>query len=94
VPAEVESVIRQHPGVQDIAVVGWPSTCRGETVKAFVVPHPAAREALPDGDIIDFCRAMIAPLKAPTIVEFLPELPRNVMGKTLRRLVRTRAGQD
>ncbi|WP_373301704.1 AMP-binding enzyme [Camelimonas fluminis] len=86
--------MRQHPGVQDVTVVGWPSTYRGETVKAFVVSHPAAREALSGGDIIDFCRARIAPFKAPTLVEFLPELPRNVMGKTPRRLLRTRAGQD
>jgi len=90
-PTEVEATILGHPAVKEVAVVGWPNDYRGETVKAFVVIADDRQEAITERDIIEFCRSKISPFKVPTIVEFINELPRNVMGKTLRRVLRDRA---
>ncbi len=90
-PTEVERTILQHPAVKDVAVVGWPDEYRGETVKAFAVIADEFKEKITDQDIIEFCRTKISSFKVPTTVEFINELPRNAMGKTLRRVLRDKA---
>ena len=84
-PREVELVLEAHPAVAEVAVVGLPSERWGEEVTAFVVARgepPAAEE------LIAFAQARLARFKCPRQVRFVPELPRNAMGKVQRSLLR------
>jgi malonyl-CoA/methylmalonyl-CoA synthetase len=81
-PREVEDVLLSHPDVAEVAVVGTPSDEWGELVTAFVVSsaaHPAA-DAL-----LAFAADRLAPFKRPRRVEFVDALPRNALGKVLKR---------
>ncbi len=81
-PAEVERVLREHPAVTDVAVVGVPHTRWGETPIAFVVGEATAAE------LIEHCRRGLASYKKPTAIHFVTELPRNAAGKVLKRELR------
>lgn len=85
-PREVEDVLYTHPAVREAAVVGVPDAYRGETVKA-VLSLKAGAELSADA-IIAHCRERMAAYKVPRIVEFIPELPKTVTGKILRRELR------
>lgn len=85
-PREVEDVLYTHPAVREAAVVGMPDDYRGETVKA-VLSLKAGAETSAAG-IIEHCRARMAAYKVPRVVEFMPELPKTVTGKILRRELR------
>ncbi len=83
-PREVEEVILRYPGVQDVAVAGVPHPERGDdTVKAYIVP--AAGQHLESKAIRAFCRGYLAPYKLPRQIVFRESLPRNLVGKVLRR---------
>ena len=86
-PTEVEHVLLEHPGINDVAVIGVPSDRWGETVKAVVVRAPASGD-LSAVEVIDYARANLARFKCPTSVEFLEQLPRNPSGKILKRSLR------
>ncbi|MFM8870296.1 MAG: class I adenylate-forming enzyme family protein, partial [Actinomycetota bacterium] len=81
-PAEVESVISQHPHVKEVAVVGTPHPHTGETVRAYVVTRDAVH--LDEDALVDFCRSRLARYKCPTKVLFVDQIPKNVSGKVLR----------
>ena len=83
---EVERVIGHLPGVADVAVVGAPDELWGERVTAVVVRRPGS--ALTERDVIAACRDRLAGYKSPKEVHFWDELPRNVLGKTLKRDIR------
>ena len=85
-PREVEEVICTHPAVLEVAVIGVPDEKWGESVKALVVPRPAAQVS--EADIIEHCRRHLASYKKPTSVAFLSELPKNAYGKILKRELR------
>jgi long-chain acyl-CoA synthetase len=87
-PAEVENVIYEHPAVLEAAVVGIPHEYRGETIKAFVVLKPDFQGKVTEQDIIDFCKDKLATFKVPQYVEFIEAIPKSVVGKALRRLLR------
>lgn len=87
-PAEVENYLYQHPAVQEVAVVGVSDGYRGETVKAFVVLREDDKGKVSEQDIIAFGREKMAAYKAPRQVEFIDELPKNLTGKVLRRVLR------
>jgi len=87
-PAEVESVLGAHPAVEEVAVVGLPDVEWGQRVGAFVVLRPGA-EATAEA-LGEFCRQRLASFKKPEVIHFLPELPKNPMGKVLRRELRAR----
>ena len=82
-PAEVESVLLDHPGIANAAVVGVAHPHSGETVKAFVVTAPGA--GVEEDQVIEFCAGRLARYKCPTKVTFVDELPTGVGGKLLRR---------
>jgi fatty-acyl-CoA synthase len=76
-PAEVESVLHEHPNVADAAVIGVPDGTWGEVGAAFVVlVRPTAEEAL-----LAFCRERLARFKVPKTIAAVESLPRNSMGK-------------
>ena len=89
-PAEVEGYLYHHPAVQEAAVVGVPDEYRGETVKAFIVPKQDARGRVTEEEIVAFGKEKMAAYKAPKIVEFIDEIPKNLTGKVLRRVLRER----
>jgi long-chain acyl-CoA synthetase len=90
-PAEVEHVLRRFPGVIDAAVVGVPDEQRGEVVKAFLVVGKKLRFNRRAFD--RFAEEHLARPKRPRIVDVQAEdLPRNFLGKVLRRELRASSG--
>jgi long-chain acyl-CoA synthetase len=85
-PAEVETVLLEHPGVAAVAVVGVPHPYTGETVKGFVVP--ADGHSVEEDDVIAFARRRLARYKCPTKIEFVDALPEGRSGKVARRDLR------
>ena len=84
-PREVEEVLFEHPLVKEAAVIGVGDPYMGETVKAFIVlKDPSKKEGAQD-QILELCRARLAKYKVPHYVEFVPELPKTLVGKVLRR---------
>ncbi|MCP4694608.1 MAG: long-chain fatty acid--CoA ligase [Desulfobacterales bacterium] len=78
-PAEVERVLRRHPGIEDAAIVGTPDAEWGEVGRAFVAPKPGVD--LDVEEVLDFCRGRLARYKWPRKVHFMKELPRTALGK-------------
>ncbi len=88
-PQDVESVLYEHPGVKEAAVVGVPDSYRGETVKAFVSLGESFKGKTTPEELIDFCRERLAAFKYPRIIEIIDEVPKTATGKMLRRELRT-----
>lgn len=91
-PFEVESVLMEHPAVQDTAVVGKPDPLRGQIVKAFVI----LKNGFPPGPemarmLEEHCKRLAAPYKHPREIEFVQELPKTISGKTRRAELRQRS---
>ena len=84
-PEEVEQTLAEHAGVAEAAVIGIPDLEWGEEVRAVVVPTD---ESVTEEDLIEFCRQRLAGYKRPRSVVFIDALPRNVMGKVMKRDLR------
>ncbi|MBQ03126.1 hypothetical protein CL673_00200 [Candidatus Bathyarchaeota archaeon] len=85
-PAEIEAILLSHAKIEDAAVIGIPDEEWGEQPLAIVV---LAREESSSADeIIEYCRSKIASYKKPRGIIFVNELPRNPMGKVLKRELR------
>jgi acyl-CoA synthetase (AMP-forming)/AMP-acid ligase II len=89
-PAEVEQVLVTHPDVQEATVVGIEHAVLGEDVVGCVVLREGA--ATTTDELVAFCRARVADYKAPRRIVCLDALPRNAMGKVLRRDLRASLG--
>jgi acyl-CoA synthetase (AMP-forming)/AMP-acid ligase II len=85
-PLEVERVIREHPGVRDVAVAGVPDVKWGEIVAAYVVPADGRVPPDPD-ELRAFARAQLGGFKVPERWTFVDALPVNAAGKVVRRLL-------
>jgi bile acid-coenzyme A ligase len=85
-PAEVESVLSEHPGVADVAVVGVDDDEWGKRVHAVVLP--ADLRSPPDvGELREFCRRRLVPYKVPKTVELVDRGFRDESGKVRRSLL-------
>lgn len=84
-PSEVEAAIAAHPDVFEAAVVGIEDEESGERVKAFVVRK---NSALTEDILSAWCHENLAGYKTPKVIEFRDELPKNTVGKILRRVLR------
>jgi len=85
-PREIEEVISAHPAVAEVGVVGLPDKMKGETVKAWIVLRPGMSATA--ADIKTHCRERLAPYKVPSQYEFVSELPKTMVGKVLRRVLK------
>lgn len=82
-PSEVEYHIDRHPDVSEVVVISVPDDFRGSAIKACIVPRK--KGALTAEDIISFCKEGLAPFKVPQCVDFVDEIPKNILKKPLRR---------
>jgi fatty-acyl-CoA synthase len=89
---EVENRLRSHPAVADVAVIAVPDLKWGETVKAVVVPAPAAQVTA--AELIAHARDGLARYKCPTSVDLVDALPRTTTGKVQKFLLRERYWPD
>jgi acyl-CoA synthetase (AMP-forming)/AMP-acid ligase II len=90
-PEEVEQVLMAHPEVDDAAVIGVPDVQWGERVRAVVVLHKG--RSIETQELIKDCHHRLASFKRPESIVFAKELPRNHMGKVLKRVLREEYGQ-
>jgi len=79
-PAEIESVLHEHPRVREAAVVGVPDETWGEVGAAYV----ALDAPVEIDELVAFCRERLARFKVPKQVQIVEELPRNSLGKVLK----------
>lgn len=84
-PAEVEQVLRQHPAVVDVCVVGVEQEEWGQQVAAVVVLNQSA-DVLP-ADLLTFSRERLAGYKQPRFILVVDALPRTASGKVRRSIV-------
>jgi len=89
-PTEVESLMYQHPAVQEACIIGAKDAHRGETVKAVIVPRAEWRDRIEAQAIIDWCREHMAAYKVPRIIEFVDALPKSGSGKIMWRELQER----
>lgn len=89
-PMEVEAVLQTHDAVEEVVVIGLPDVEWGQKVAAVVVP--CAGQSVGARDLIEHCRQRLASFKKPDVVHFVSELPRNHLGKVLRRELRAQFG--
>ena len=79
---EIENALVEHPGVAEAAVTGEPDPDLGERIVAWIVP---AEGRPPEQELIDHVARLLSPHKRPRVVRYLDRLPRNDMGKVIKR---------
>jgi len=79
---EIENALLEHPGVSEAAVTGEPDDDLGERIVAWIVP---AGEPPAEQELADHVARLLSPHKRPRVVRFLDALPRNDMGKVMKR---------
>ena len=84
-PNEIEDYVSQHHDVRECGVIGKPDLNRGESIILYVV---RSNYSLSENDIISFCKNGLTEYKIPKKVKFIEEIPKNNVGKILRRKLR------
>jgi long-chain acyl-CoA synthetase len=86
-PSHVEEVLLKFPGIKEAVVVGMDDPMRGQAITAFLV---AATEPKPDRkDLSRFCHQHLPEYQVPRTFKFRDQLPKNKIGKPLRRILKT-----
>jgi acyl-CoA synthetase (AMP-forming)/AMP-acid ligase II len=83
--AEVESVLLEHPGVAEVAVVPKPNPVLGSDVRGVVVAEPGAEPEAEE--LIAFCAERLADYKVPVQIDFVAALPRNGMNRVIKGIL-------
>jgi len=91
-PKEFEDVLKEHPQISEVAVVGIPHPEWGETAKAFVVTSQSIHNL--EEECKRFLKGKLADYKIPRVYEKLSELPRNATGKILKEVLKKRGTLD
>lgn len=86
-PADIESVMRGHPAVADVAVIGVPSERWGETPLGVVVTHGDASHAAA-AELVEWTNQRVGKQQRIAGVQYVAVLPRNPNGKVLKRELR------
>ncbi len=89
-PREIEELLYQHPAVKEAAVVGVSHPLRGEVLVAYVVP----RQPVTPAEVLAFCRDRLPPYKVPRRVRIVDVIPKTLVGKPLRRVIREREAEE
>jgi len=84
-PNEIEDYVSEHPDVLECGVIGVMDSNRGESIHLFVVK---TSESLTENEIRVFCKKGLTIYKIPKKVTFIEEMPKNNVGKILRRKLR------
>ncbi len=87
-PSDLEAVMRKHPAVADVAVVGVPSEAWGETPVGYVVRKPGS--AVSEAELLDWFSQQVGKTQRLASLHFIDELPRSAIGKVLKRELRDR----
>jgi len=90
-PEEIENVLYSHPKVEEVAVIGVPDPEWGQQPRAVVVLKKG--ESASEEEFMEHCRTRLASFKRPRSVIFLDSLPRNPLGKLLKKELREKYGQ-
>ena len=85
-PEEVEQVLHSHPSIDEAAIIGIPDLNWGERVRAVVVAKPGA--SIDESEVIEYCRSKMSSYKKPESIVVVDSLPRNPLGKVLKRVLR------
>jgi long-chain acyl-CoA synthetase len=85
-PRDIEDLLLEHPGVQEVAVVGRPDQEMGEEVAAFVIKTPG--EDPSEEELLDFAAQRLAKYKRPKEIRFTGSLPKSPIGKVLKKDLR------
>jgi acyl-CoA synthetase (AMP-forming)/AMP-acid ligase II len=85
-PSDLESVLRQHPDLDDVSVVGMPSERWGETPVAFAVAR--AGTSLTPESLLEWANARLGKTQRLAAVQMVDSLPRSAIGKVLKRELR------
>jgi long-chain acyl-CoA synthetase len=91
-PRDIEEVLYGHPAVQDAAVVGLPDATMGEEVIAYVVLRPG--QSATEDELVQHCRNALAKYKSPKHLRLIDALPKNPIGKILKRDLRELAKEE
>jgi len=87
-PREIEEVLYQHPAVLECAVIGVPDPQTGENIKAFISLKDEYKGKVTEQEIIEWSKKQLAAYKYPRMVEFVDAIPKTIVGKILRRVLR------
>jgi acyl-CoA synthetase (AMP-forming)/AMP-acid ligase II len=90
-PEEVEDILHSHPKIEEAAVIGVSDPEWGQEPRAVVVLKKG--EAATSEEIVEYCRSRLAGFKRPRSVFFIDSLPRNPMGKVMRKKLREEYGE-
>jgi len=89
-PREVEDMMYMNEAINEVGVIGVPDPEAGENIKAYVSLKPEYVGKVSAEDLKKWCQENIASYKYPRIIEIIPELPKTLVGKILRRELRTK----
>jgi long-chain acyl-CoA synthetase len=82
-PKEIENAIAEHPAVAAVAVIPEPHSKYGQVAKACVVPVRGAQ--IEEAEVSEFCAGKLAAYKVPEVIVFRASLPRNAVGKVVKK---------
>ena len=85
-PSDLEAVLREHPAVADVAVVGVPSEQWGETPVG--LRRASRRRGVGEAELLQWSNQRIGKTQRLAALHFIDELPRSAIGKVLKRELR------
>jgi long-chain acyl-CoA synthetase len=91
-PGEVDEVLFHHPKIAEVLSTGIPDQYFGEALKTYVVLK--AGESASEEELLNYCTDRLAIYKLPRVIEFRNELPKNNVGKHLRRGLAEQQGEE
>ncbi|MFB0562724.1 MAG: long-chain fatty acid--CoA ligase, partial [Candidatus Lokiarchaeia archaeon] len=89
-PREIEEVIFEHPAILECAVIGIPDPQTGENIKAFISLKEEYKGKVSEEEMKNWIKERVAAYKYPRYVEFIDDIPKTIVGKVLRRVLRER----
>lgn len=85
-PSEIEEALYLNENIAEAAAVGIPDESLGEAIKVFIAPKP--QKAVSEKELKALCKTQLADYKRPLYYEFRNELPKNMAGKIIRRILK------